>query len=58
MCSWGGHCRFFGLLLLFAFLWNDRSYEEGLDYPLISASVGMSLGGGTPSSVFKAQAKH
>lgn len=53
----GALTGFYGLLLFLAFLWNDRSYEEGLGYLLVSASFGMFLGGYWLSLVRRARGK-
>ena len=43
----------YGLLITLALLWEGRSYEDGLGYLLLSAGVGMLMGGYALSRVFK-----
>lgn len=47
---------FYGLLLLLAVLWPNRSYESGLGWLFISAGVGLLVGGYTLSKAFKMRA--
>lgn len=47
---------FYGLLLLLAGLWPNRSYEDGLIWLFIGAGIGMLIGGFTLSKSFKKRA--